>query len=1437
LGEKDASLAKLASEHIPKETASSPSPHKKRKAADTSDDNDNNNGSGEPTKKKRASPTKKKKNANSDLAEREERAMSQLETFIEERGGSAAQVGGYSARVTKKASGKYDVNFYNEVGRRFRSMLEVGRFLHLITDAGRGAVRRKGVNKTASSREKEAEKKKLRRELEKLRKAQQRAVKSLDDLVTDEKDSLYPIEDVILMEEEANSGSRKGALVTPTTCAAAGIPDIDGFPGIPEHCVPDVLMAWDFLCTFERVLNLTPIALDDFAAALAYIPPEGQVLGDDVLAPPVYLAEAHLGLLKLLLQDKSSDDWWWSTLESGEAVLKDADYDETIESGVDDLPVIQMDMASLLAEAEDPLITTSWLKVLEDVEKNDLKGIALKRVIKAAMNVASNKWVMAYLRKALDGYKSSGAGFTRRAIIWLVRRLRKARPDLVDRSVTQETLNKERAAVVEEVSKQMEKLSSSVPAVTDEDAVSDVEYDDEDSDDSDDEDADDAAKTAPQNESERPASSIPPKPLPEIVDLLLPPSKPQHNADFVNAFSWAHMIGASTKRILHRRKRVWNEIDDNLRLTRELRPLTVSERRQRESMVTSRVLTECVGDLDQDPSRIEKSIGHLCSGGSYLELSAVDRLCILRLLIEAAYDTIRVYEVVDGNYKQRMSAMKALDVEQRRAKREAKEKAAADEAAAREQLAMEARDKFLDETREEIRKLNEKSKEFTDEIIESLTEEDIIAFDEDITADYEALPGAESFSKTEVKDMVARMREETAFDTDSLRVLTMDELLQREIRQLEEWEGQFQGFGGEDALLGASLDRETKRSIERLQRDVDKARTQMEKLPEVREKALEQLKDAMQDGTIKVLRSAVAAGKKAVLSGPDDETGGIWAVGLMRDAAVELDNAKQNKRVADAQKDLVAKRNKCFIRSEPLGRDRFRNRFWTFDNDEVGHVWVETDYTLQKSGESVPDSKPPSGFLNLMRDPGSIVIGAKDMEEDFLGKEVKETEELSLYSRREYHSAGFTPSLVQNHWGCHATEDTLRAAIKKLDSRGIRENELKINLKEALEETVGTGENQDNIKEEKTVPEEFDGQPSSHDTEIGGTLDSGDEAAFETVKQEAMWVEDVSTENLENMSSAIGGRVRVRQVVEKTKDNTIARYENGAVTGWKIRRDEVEVAPDVNAMEDDEEDPASRIEIVNVPIWKVLTDRGHIVWLTGSELVESLSRFAKSNAGRGYFENDTVFLSYRNALGRHCGRAADAPYASSPIFLARLMVKREAELYAKLKIRSYDNNWGGKSGARALWTNSMKDYAYDLQTAKQGLMTLENAFFDLTGEFDEYANVANTEPDAKALLSDPKTLVEIELETIEKNIPGLWNSPASRAVFIEIVSSCKSTGFLSLAFDLLCRNTMKYLQRHKLLNVRTQATASSYEQPTARTTRRRMNAWQQANQDEDEDWY
>lgn len=118
-----------------------------------------------------------------------------------------------------------------------------------------------------------------------------------------------------------------------------------------------------------------------------------------------------------------------------------------------------------------------------------------------------------------------------------------------------------------------------------------------------------------------------------------------------------------------------------------------------------------------------------------------------------------------------------------------------------------------------------------------------------------------------------------------------------------------------------------------------------------------------------------------------------------------------------------------------------------------------------------------------------------------------------------------------------------------------------------------------------------------------------------------------------------------------------------------------------------------------------------------------------------------------------------------------MMVRREQDLYAKLKYINYDNNWGGKSGARAVWTNSMKDYTFDFRTAREGLLTLENAFFELMTLYPEAIN--NPISGGKEILDNPATRNDIELESsVEaKSISGLWNSSESRAVFYEIVKS------------------------------------------------------------------
>ena len=1229
---------------------------------------------------------KTRKKPKTDLESREQRALEQLRQFILEKGGNENMITGYRCRATRKAGNRFDITFYDAQSRRFRSMLQVARFHKLVNES---SPKRK-PSKVSSTKSQEAEKKKIRKEIENLRKMQNRATKALN-----EWDNTHPEEKDIVDVDQ----------VFPT--AAARVPDFAGFPGLPEHCTPDVLMAWDFLSTFERTLALAPLDLDDFAQALCYRPPEGQI-GDDILSAPVYLAEAHLGLLKFLYSDPSSDEWWWSNLETEET-----EGVKTEKEDVDDGPSIHFNIAASLTISEDPLLTQSWLQALEQRNQS-----ARTRIINA-LRVVSNKWIAAYLRKSLK------IASREKAVNWLIRRMRQARPDLSDGNVSQTTLNMARAKAIEEADRDMQQLPASAPKIIEEDVVSDWEDQDDESDD--DSDADEAETE--NQDLEHPASVIPPKPFPTPVDLLLPPEKPSSESDFVNAFTWPQMVGATVARILHRKKRMFNEMDDKIRESRELPPLTVEERRRREAVIVSRVLTECGANCD-----VEETITALCKGGSYLELEPTQRLCVLRLLIDSAYDTKQLQDVMRTNHSQRTNAIKALDVEQRRAKREIKEKAAADERAARQRLASDCRNRFIDEKREEIRKLNARSNEFPDEIIDAFTDEEIIDFDDDVRADYDALPAAESFSKIEVSQMVVRLHEEAAFDTHLLHVLTMDELLDQEQQQLKNLKKELLTLDNDE-----SMDREVVRTVDRLRREIERLQSNAEALVHQREKAIAQLKDAMADGTIKALRNAFVCAKKAKLMGNDDVRGGIWVLDTLRTAGLELEKAKQNKRVFDAQKDLVAKMNRCFIRTEPLGYDCHGNRFWSFKtndaSDERMHVWTETELRYSKDCQN--ELKPPPGCLNLYRRANDVLFGEKEIEGDLLRQDCDE-EKFRLFSRKEYHSSGAAPFRSFRLWGCHSTEDSIRGVIKNLDSRLDREGELKAYLKETLEETVGTGEKAGNGEDEFDEHESF------------GLYFSGDEDVFAAAKIAAKELNDVSTDPFDSLRSAIGSTVRIRQILDTTKDSHVSRYLNGEVNAWRLASENL-----LSGTSDEEVE--SKVD--NVPVWRVSTERGHQMWLKSVELLESLSRYLKWKEEPGYFENDASFFVYRNSLGRYCGRAVDAPFASSPFHFAKAMMKKEAELYPKLKSGSFDNTWGGQSGARALWTNSMRDYAYDFETVKQGLLTLEGAVFDLTGGFSDYKNIREELGDIPSLLQGNEKLFDVELESMDFDLPGLWNSP------------------------------------------------------------------------------
>ena len=172
-------------------------------------------------------------------------------------------------------SGKYDTVFYSQAGKRLRSMIAVAKFLNIIEDdksavsasskkskAGSAssskAPVKQGVGRPKNKRELESEQKKLKKEMDKLLKAHEKATKVLDDHRNDHKNDRYPVEDEVLIEEEeAEEAAQNGG---PSSSVAdlrhLANPDMDGFPGIPVECTPDLLMCWDFLCKCTLVCGI-----------------------------------------------------------------------------------------------------------------------------------------------------------------------------------------------------------------------------------------------------------------------------------------------------------------------------------------------------------------------------------------------------------------------------------------------------------------------------------------------------------------------------------------------------------------------------------------------------------------------------------------------------------------------------------------------------------------------------------------------------------------------------------------------------------------------------------------------------------------------------------------------------------------------------------------------------------------------------------------------------------------------------------------------------------------------------------------------------------------------------------------------------------------------------------------------------------------------------
>jgi hypothetical protein len=1240
-------------------------------------------------------------------------------------------------------------------------MQDVARLLNLLSSKTVAAKKKTKKTVPKNKRELEAERKKIRKELDKLMKSHGKATKALDVFMTEKSEQKNPVEDEYLHENGTLRPEHLLKVLTNT--------ETNKFPGLPSSCTKEVLLVWDFLCTFNRLLHLEPIGLEDFVSALTHRPTLGEAHRDQLSSySPLYLAEAHLSLLKLLVSDQSSDNWWWSTLETPETEA----MEKSGKGEADNIPpTIKVDLGLLLDFQEEPKVTRKWLQALEDVRTKRVNaGGSIKSAVKSAISMTTNPLVKTYLHKAMRGWKSNAAAFTKNSVMWLLGRFREARPDVWGREMSKELIDEQKSKVVREALSAMEDLDDE-PEIENVDEMHYGDSDDEESDSDDDDNSangDDefekkrqgakrgtAEKTKAEDESAPATSPVPLKPLPSLVDLLLPPYKPYINSELISPFTWPLLAGVSICRILHRQRRLRNEVDDQLREFRDLPPLTIAERRKREKAAAFRIYSECACIKEQDiENPIDFASEHLCKGGEYLELSPIQRLCILRVLVEAAYDTNQVNQHVQENIKARITAEKQLESEKKRAKKETKEEYVVVEAAARERLAKEARNDFISTKKREIARKNKYTKEFTAEYIRDLTEDEVADFDEETKTEFEGLPKPSQFSKTEVSAMVASINEQTAFGTDELEVLTLNEIENRESSILAEMEEELASYSNND------FDRETSAKIDTLKKEIENFKDWQLTLPPSRSEAIDALKDAIDDGTVKALKAAIKTAKLAILTDTDEDSGIMWTLDLLRDAHLELKRAEQRKRVIEAQKALVMKRNKCFVRTEQIGKDRMFNKYWQFDYDENLSLWFETEFQIQTKQEKSLDHSIDTNPLEI--NINEAIIGAKDEEMDIVRPELLgkvEYDQFLSFSRKEYHPSGEHSTLVKRYCWYLSNMDSLRSLVKNLDVRGLREGSLKEVIKEIIELTPGVGTAEVDTNDE-------------HDLEMSTVAsnlfsDSGDEIDFHRAKTPFLNTSDTNV--ISSTQSAIGQRCRYRVVHDPILSPESAQYLIGTVTGWMIKTEE--------KAQEGELENSTDVVTETFPIWQLSLDHGGTKEMKAGELIDSLLRYHKwKESVPGYVENDSPLFSYRNKSGRHCGRAADAPYSCSSLFLARLIIKREQEYYSRLKNRTYDNNWGGKSGARNAWIASMKEYGNAFHTVRDGLLTLESAFFELCGGFvkNEQENeipLDNIKLSGRELLDDDAHRVEIELESIGQEIKGLWNSEGSRNIFLEMMKS------------------------------------------------------------------
>jgi hypothetical protein len=235
--------------------------------------------------------------------------------------------------------------------------------------------------------------------------------------------------------------------------------------------------------------------------------------------------------------------------------------------------------------------------------------------------------------------------------------------------------------------------------------------------------------------------------------------------------------------------------------------------------------------------------------------------------------------------------------------------------------------------REELRKSN------PDDMLLTRADSQLLA-DPDISAQCEAaIPHP---SRPETLETAERLRVQHELGLSELRILSIKEVHEADVKtkarlEKEAEEAMFDVDDLDNENVRDALRREEISALKDLKWKRDQARLRVETYPAARADAIAALAEATKLGSVKALKAAIKQARLCELQG----TNTVEAT--LAKAVVALKVAEERRRRAESRKTLVAQRNECFIRTEPLGTDREHRRYWVFRGDHANRVWVEED--------------------------------------------------------------------------------------------------------------------------------------------------------------------------------------------------------------------------------------------------------------------------------------------------------------------------------------------------------------------------------------------------------------------------------------------------------------------------------------------------------------